>query len=231
MNSSLIYDSIQKAAIESGRDPSVVRLCAVIKRQPRERIQNFLEHFHFGGVPILGESYLQEFLEHQTWLPAPYESHFIGPMQSNKIKKVVGLFDVIQSVDSLKTAERTNKVALEKEISQRYYLQVNISGDGAKRGVHIDEVLHLVAGPLAALSHLRLEGLMTITRLYETAEHARKDYKRMAVLHKEVQALEVLQGVSRLELSMGMSSDYQVAIEEGATMVRLGSALFGDRPN
>lgn len=169
-----------------------------------------------GLSPIIGESYVADFLKKREFLQGGFQAHFIGPLQDSAISKVVRVFDVVQSVHSgaclTKVAKEARK--LKKQLS--IFLQVNISNDDAKQGAGPSEVRGLVE--LARSEGLAVIGLMTITRDYETPEAARGDYARLRQLRDEV-----LPGG---ELSMGMSFDFEVAIEEGATLVRVGSALF-----
>jgi pyridoxal phosphate enzyme (YggS family) len=200
-----------------------VRLVAVSKRQPIERVRAL-----YSALPlipnspplILGENYVQEWAEKREELPPPSEVHLIGPLQSNKAREAVRLFDVIESVHSSKLVTLISKEAQRANKVQRIFLQVNISGDSAKSGFSPDEIPKALE-QVRALPALSLEGLMTITREYATPEEARGDFRAMRSLRDRLNPA--------LGLSMGMSSDFDIAIQEGATHVRVGSALFGSR--
>ena len=179
------------------------------------------------GLTLLGENRVQEAeakieaLEGVRW-------HLVGHLQANKARRAVGLFDTIESVDSVELAQRLDRLA--GEIGRRLdvYLQVNVDRDEAKEGF-LPEALEVALPSLAGLSNLRLRGLMTVGRLAETAEQARPTFVRLRQLSERLRSSRV--GV-RLEagLSMGMTDDYSVAVEEGATVIRVGRAIFGARP-
>jgi pyridoxal phosphate enzyme (YggS family) len=211
------------AAERAGRNPGSVRLVAVSKTQPAEAVAAALE----AGQGLFGENYVQEFLEKARQVPAGVEWHFIGSLQSNKAKYLAGLTTLIHSVD---------RISLAREIDRQWekagkicdiLLQVNISGEETKSGTTAAGLIEL-AREAAALPHLRIRGLMTMPPFYDEPERARpffRELKRLAGVIAE----EKIPGISMDELSMGMSGDFEVAIEEGATLVRVGSAIFGER--
>jgi pyridoxal phosphate enzyme (YggS family) len=214
-----INERIERARALSPFPSRRVQLVAVSKRQPTERVSALFAAAE--GLPIvLGENYVQEWAEKRTLLPAPAEIHLIGPLQSNKAREAVVLFDVIESVHSSKLLALLSKEAARIGKVQRIFLQVNVSGDIAKSGFAPDEMPEIFSGA-RVLPGVSVEGLMTITREYDTPEGAREDFRAMRMLRETLDP--------QLELSMGMSSDFDVAIQEGATLVRVGSALFGAR--
>jgi pyridoxal phosphate enzyme (YggS family) len=218
-----IRERIRMAAGRARRTPESIRLVAVSKTQPVEAIAAALE----AGHGLFGENYVQEFLEKQRQLPDSVQWHFIGSLQSNKVKYLAGLTTLIHSVD---------RISLAREIDRQWekvgkvcdiLLQVNISGEETKSGATAAGVIEL-AREAAALPHLRIRGLMTMPPFFDEPERARpyfRELKRLA----GILAGKNIPGVSMDELSMGMSGDFEVAVEEGATLVRVGSAIFGER--
>lgn len=228
-----IMMQIRDAASRVGRDPSEITLVGVSKRQSVERMQDFLDLCRASGIQaVFGENYVQEFIEKEGRLSGDYSAHFIGLLQSNKAKIAVAHFDLIQSCHTEKLLSRVNTAAGLRSKIQDVLLQVNISDDDAKGGFSASDIFRITETSLSRLENLKVKGLMTITRFYEDPELVRPDFKRMAELHQEVK--ERLRGINndadqRFELSMGMSSDFAIAVEEGATMVRIGTHLFGAR--
>ncbi len=191
------------------------RIMAVTKHHSMSQILPIISQ---KNITLIGESRWQEAKEKLPLFPAGIEKHFIGHLQSNKAKEVVAAFDAVESVDSLKLAEALNQTAQLYGKVLPIFLQVNISNDPAKYGF-IPEALPDAVAAIQRMLSLRLVGLMTITAK-QSDEDTRQDFKRMKQLQLQF---------SLPELSMGMSSDWQIAIEEGATIVRLGTALFGER--
>jgi len=218
-----IQERIRTAAERRGRDPRSVRLVAVSKTQPVEAIIAASG----AGQRIFGENYVQELLDKAGKVPETAEWHFIGSLQSNKVKYIAGLVTLIHSVDRISLAreidrqwQRTGKVC-------DILLQVNISGEETKSGTTTAGVIEL-AREAAALPHLRIRGLMTMPPFFDEPERARPYFRELRRLAGVIMA-EDIPGVSMDELSMGMSGDFEVAVEEGATLVRVGSAIFGER--
>ena len=219
-----LLSSIRAAAEQSGRDPSRVRLVAATKTVSVERIREGID----AGLLLLGENRVQEALPkiealshaHARW-------HFIGHLQRRKVRSIIGLFDLIHSVDSLELAHEIDRRAGEAGLVQEILLEVNVGGESTKAGFCPDDVVQLVA-TMAPLSHLRIKGLMAIPPPTEEAESARPYFIQIRELAKAI-ASKNIPGVMMEELSMGMSNDYTVAVEEGATLVRVGSAIFGAR--
>jgi pyridoxal phosphate enzyme (YggS family) len=218
-----IKERIRTAAQRVGRNPDSVRLVAVSKTQPAEAVKAALE----AGQQLFGENYVQEFLEKAQQLPASVEWHFIGSLQSNKVKYLAGLTTLIHSVDRLSLAREIDRQWEKIGKPCDILLQVNISGEETKSGTTSEDLLQL-AREASLLPHLRVRGLMTMPPFFDEPERVRpyfRELKRLA----EVLASEQIPGITMEELSMGMSGDFEVAIEEGATLVRVGSAIFGER--
>lgn len=227
-NYRFIQERIELAARRAGRDPNGITLLAVSKRQPLSRMQALQGVYASAGrEAVFGENYVQEAKAKRAELKAPFRMHLIGALQKNKAKDAVRLFDVIESVHSLGVAEAINTEAQKQGKIQTVMLQVNISKDPAKSGFLEEDLQQFIRLRLPQLTSVRCIGLMTITQLYEVPAQARADFIRMRALRDSIQAH--MTETIPLELSMGMSDDFEVAIEEGATEVRIGTALFGDR--
>lgn len=227
-----IEAALQDSAARAGKNSADIRLLPVSKRQSVEKMLFLQDLLLASGRPVLfGESYVQEYKKKQPELPGDIPVHLIGPLQSNKVKDAVKLFSVIQSVHSSRMATVINTTAEKLNCIQDVYLQVNISDDPNKKGFLSAELLSFIEQELAALKAIRVCGFMTITRYYPNPEDVRPDYAEMFAVYQQAQEKLVQAGFGghQLELSMGMSSDFDIAIEEGATMVRIGSALLGPR--
>jgi len=218
---SRVLSTIAEACRRAGRDPAGVQLVAVSKTVPAVRLEAAIA----AGLTVLGENRVQE-AETKAPLLAGASWHLIGPLQSNKARRAVELFDVIESVDSAELALRLDRLAGELgRAPLGVYLQVNVDRDEMKAGF-LPETLEAEAAELAVLPNLRLLGLMTVGRLMGSAEEARPTFVRLRETSERVRAAVPGLGAG---LSMGMSDDYAVAVEEGATAVRVGRALFGAR--
>ena len=216
-----ILKQIDESCQQVGRNSKNVKLVAVSKRQELEKINQLLAS---DDTITLGENYVQEFAEKKADLIGSYEAHFIGPLQSNKAKKAVELFDVIQSVDSLKLFGKINKAAENLNKKQKVFIQVNISEDTNKSGF-LAEDLKQQLDDIIAHAAIDVLGLMTITRYYSKREDVLPDFQKMNELRVDLQQdLGV-----KLLLSMGMSADYDLAIKAGSDLVRVGTAIFGAR--
>ncbi|MCB0335017.1 MAG: YggS family pyridoxal phosphate-dependent enzyme [Bdellovibrionales bacterium] len=218
-----VLDAVR--SVQCRQTPQIV---AVSKRQHLEKMLAWEKFCEAHALSIVfGENYVQELVQKRqsNQLSGASRIHLIGPLQSNKVKDAVTYADVIESVHSQKVLEKIIAEARKQQRTPEIFLQVNISHDAAKSGFSEDEIEALVR-QCRHTSAIVLRGLMTITQHYGDPEGAREDYRRMKTLAEAVQGSEVL------ELSMGMSADFQIAIEEGASFVRIGSALFGERlPN
>lgn len=215
-----IRSRMAEAARRAGRDPSAVELVAVSKTFPAEVVREAAaEH------DLFGESRVQEALAKIPECPSRLRWHFIGHLQSNKVRKVLPHFEAIHSVDSLELARDISRVAQEEGCRPSLYLQVNVSGEGRKFGFS-PEALRACWEEVLELERLSILGLMTIPPLAREPEAARPHFAALRELADELAAHA---GLPALGLSMGMSGDFEIAIEEGSTIVRVGSALFGAR--
>ena len=215
-----VREKIERAAQKAGRDPKEIKLVAVSKTVEVDRIQEAIE----AGVSILGENYVQEAQEKIEVLGKPVSWHFIGHLQSNKAKYAVRLFDVIHSLDSIPLAEELSRRAEQPDRVIRVMIEVNLSKEATKFGTDEERVLNL-ARRIQNLGHLSLEGLMTMPPYFDSPEMSRPYY----VALRELEDRMIKDGIPLKELSMGMSNDFEIAIEEGATYVRVGTAIFGPR--
>jgi pyridoxal phosphate enzyme (YggS family) len=218
-----IHDRIHAAAERVGRDPGGVRLVAVSKTQPAEAINAAAS----AGQRIFGENYVQELLDKTSQVQHPIEWHFIGSLQTNKVKYIAGLVTVIHSVDRLSLAREISRQWSKEGKTCDVLLQVNVSGEETKSGTTTSGAIEL-AREVAALPHLRVRGLMTMPPFFDEPELARPFFRSLRQLSDELGALSI-PGIAMDELSMGMSGDFEVAIEEGATLIRVGTAIFGER--
>lgn len=216
-----IREGVDRACRRSGREPEEVQLVAVSKTFPSEAVRDALESGHL----VYGESRLQEAESKIADLPDTIEWHFIGRVQRNKVRKILPLFDVIHGIDSTKLANYTDRIAEELRLKPKVFLQVNIGEEESKGGFAPGELIEC-AGELIQLKSLDIKGLMCIPPVGSDSESARIWFKKLAELKSR---LEDRYQIKWPHLSMGMSSDYEVAIEEGATHVRVGSAIFGAR--
>ena len=218
-----VRSRITRASGNIGKNPSDIQLVAVTKAVGSESIREAME----AGVTIFGESYIQEARAKIPEITGPVRWDFIGHLQRNKARHAVDLFGMIHSVDSLALAQEINRIAGEKGKKVSVLVQVNISGEEAKSGINPAETGRLVQ-EIASLPNLALEGLMTIPPYFDAPEMSRPYFRALRQLRDAI--AEQHRGIIRLqELSMGMSSDLEVAIEEGATMLRVGTAIFGER--
>ncbi|MES2706203.1 MAG: YggS family pyridoxal phosphate-dependent enzyme [Verrucomicrobiota bacterium] len=216
-----IKSRLAEAAVRSGRRPEDVELLAVSKTFPPEAV----EAAAAAGQRLFGESRVQECLTKIPALPNRLSWHFIGHLQSNKIRRVLPLCEVFHSVDSTALALDLERIAEEEGLRPEIYLQVNVAGDGRKFGFTAESARREI-GPLLALRRVRVTGLMTIPPLVADPELSRPHF---AALRKLRDLLAAETGAPLTGLSMGMSGDFSTAIGEGATIVRVGSLLFGDR--
>jgi pyridoxal phosphate enzyme (YggS family) len=227
-----VFAEIRAAAQKSGRNPVDITLVAVSKTKPIEVLLAYAGIADREGIPVVfGENYLQEIKEKHPRLPQGSELHMIGPLQSNKVRDSVLLCDVIESVHSSKTINLIAKEAARISKKQRILLQVNIGRDPNKSGVIPEAVDEAVVQCQKLSEHLQLEGLMTILPYDENPEASRPHFKAMTELRAGLvtRALDNSFYNNTILLSMGMSDDFHVALEEGADIIRVGTALFGER--
>jgi pyridoxal phosphate enzyme (YggS family) len=216
-----VREKIAAAADRVGRSSSEIELVAVSKTHPTEIIRKAVE----AGQELFGENRVQEALAKIPLLPGKLRWHLIGHLQSNKIRKALPHFELIHGVDSLDLARDIDRIAAEEGVFPRILLEVNVSGEGSKHGFE-PEVLECHLDELLALPRLQIEGFMTMAPLAPEAEASRPHFRSLRELRDR---LAQRAGISFPTLSMGMSGDYAVGIEEGATLVRVGSAIFGSR--
>ena len=218
-----IKDRINKSAIRSGRDPKNVRLVAVSKTVPAALMKEAID----AGVDIFGENYIQETRPKFNELAAyPISWHFIGHLQTNKAKYAVRLFDLIHSVDSLRLAREIDKQAKKVNKIQEILVQINIGKEASKSGADAETVSNLIKD-VSCLENLSVKGLMIMPPFFNDPEKVRPYFFALRNLRDQIH--QTLKRVDLHELSMGLSNDFEVAIEEGATFVRIGTAIFGER--
>ncbi len=220
-----VLDRIGRAAFRAGRRPETVRLVAVTKAVPAERIRPAIG----AGVKLIGESRLQEALPKIDALGGAQDVrwHFIGTLQRRKVKAVVGTFELIHSVDSMELAAEIDRRAGEAGIRQRVLLEINVGREATKAGFAPGEAVQVVTA-LEAMPNLAVQGLMALPPPGPDAEASRPYFRTLRELAGTLTSPS-LRLVRMEELSMGMSQDFEVAVEEGATLVRVGTALFGER--
>ena len=218
-----VEEKIQSACRRAGRNRSEVTLVAVSKTKPAATLQEAYDL----GVRVFGENKVQEIREKYQVLPKDIEWHMIGHLQTNKVKYIVDKVRLIHSVDSLRLAEVIEKEAEKQDRIVDILLEVNVAEEESKFGLKTAEVLPL-AEKLTALSHIRLRGLMTIAPFVENPEKNRAIFANLHDLYVDIKEKNIDNGTVSI-LSMGMTNDYEVAIEEGATMVRIGTGIFGAR--
>jgi pyridoxal phosphate enzyme (YggS family) len=220
-----VYRKISSAVIRSGRNPFDVKLIAVTKTVPLERIKAAADL----GLRVFGENRVQEAQEKiaacRSQCPdCTIEWHMIGHLQKNKAKTAVQLFEVIHSLDSIELAGLLNKHAEEAGKVQRVLIEVKLSSEDTKHGVAKENLISLMES-VSGMKNLKLEGLMTVPPFFDDPETARPYFRNLRYLRDEAEK----KGFRLPELSMGMTNDYEVAILEGATMVRIGTGIFGER--
>jgi pyridoxal phosphate enzyme (YggS family) len=221
-NVARVRERIALAAERAGRRPEEVRLVAVSKVVGAERVREAV----VAGVTDLGENYVQEAAAKREEVGEGATWHLIGHLQRNKASRAAAIFDMIQTVDGLRIAEAIGRHAEAAEKTMRVLLQVNTSGEESKYGVEPEQVGSVLEA-VAAVPGLRVEGLMTIGRWDPDPERARPEFRQLATL---AGSLEGRTGAEMKWLSMGMSHDFEAAIEEGANLVRIGTGIFGPRP-
>ena len=223
-NIARIREQMNAAALAAGRDPKSILLCAATKMNDAENVRQAIA----AGVDVCGENRVQELtqkLSEHAYDGAPV--HFIGHLQTNKVKQVVGKVDLIQSVDSLRLLEAIQKEAARQGICQDVLLEVNIGQEESKSGFLAEEIPNLVDS-FSDFSNIRLRGLMAIPPISQNSGDNRKFFQKMCALAVDITTKKV-DNVCVDILSMGMSDDFQDAIACGSTMIRVGTAIFGQR--
>ncbi len=214
---------IQKACQVSGRDREEVTLIAVSKTKPVEMLQEIYD----AGIRDFGENKVQELTEKYEVMPEDMKWHMIGHLQRNKVKYIVDKVELIHSVDSLRLAQEISKEAVKKNVTVSILIEINVAGEETKFGLSTEEVLTLVE-EAAKLPNLQIKGLMTVAPPVADPEENRPFFRKIKQLSVDITNKNI-DNVTMEILSMGMTNDYAVAIEEGATMVRVGTGIFGER--
>lgn len=221
-----IRSRIDEAARRSGRNPRLVKLVAAVKSQGRQKIDEAIE----AGIKNIGHNYIQEALSEKPHLHDPeVKFHMIGHVQRNKAKKAAELFDIIETVDDIRILKPLDSACSEFNKKLELMIQVNLAGETQKSGIAPDLVPELIKAALE-FKGIRIVGLMTMPPFFDDPENARPYFAQLRLLREKLVAEGILDSEAR-ELSMGMSGDFEAAIEEGATIVRIGTALFGSRLN
>ena len=219
-----IEERLARAALQCGRRPGDVRLVAVAKTRPADMVRAAFQ----AGVECIGENYIQEARDKFKALSdLAIQWHFIGHLQSNKARYAVRLFDTIHSVDSLRLAAELDAQAGKIAKIQKVLIQVNLAAEPTKSGITPDEA-PVLAAAIGGFKNLHLAGLMTIPPFFDDPGHARPYFAQLRRLRDRIQA-QAGAGMDLRELSMGMTGDFEAAVEEGATLVRIGTAVFGER--
>ena len=222
-NCKRVMDAIADAAERSGRDPRRVRLLAATKTQPVEAVRAAVE----AGVSLLGENYVQEAQAKKDLVGGDAEWHLIGHLQRNKARAAVGLFSLIQSLDNARLARILDREAQGQKRNVGVLVEVNLGGEASKTGVAEEGLVPLLR-EVSGLSRVRVRGLMVVPPLAADPEASRPYFRRLRELRDSVNELG-LANVALGELSMGMTHDYHIAVAEGSTLIRVGTALFGPR--
>lgn len=218
-----VEEKIQEACRRSGRKREDITLIAVSKTKPIETLQ----HAYDLGVRVFGENKVQELSEKYDALPDDIHWHMIGHLQRNKIKYIIGKTELIHSVDSLRLAEAIEKEAAKRNLTADVLMEVNIAQEESKFGLLPEEVDEFIE-KVQKLPHLQVKGLMTIAPFVENPEENREVFAQLKKLSVDI-ATKNAHNITMSILSMGMTNDYQIAIEEGATMIRVGTGIFGAR--
>ena len=218
-----VLKKVEEACARSGRDPKDVTLIAVSKTKPIEMIEEAME----AGARVFGENKVQELCDKYEQLPKDLHWHLICHLQRNKVKYIVDKAELIHSVDSLKLAEEISKEALKKNVEVNILIEVNVAEEESKFGVSVEETLALVE-EIAKLPGIHIQGLMTIAPYTTDPEENRPVFRTLKKLAVDIKKKNI-DNVCMDVLSMGMTGDYQVAVEEGATLVRVGTGIFGER--
>ena len=215
--------NIEKACAAVSRDPGEVTLVAVSKTKPVSMLQEAYD----AGARVFGENKVQEIMDKYDQLPSDIQWHMIGHLQTNKVKYIVGKTALIHSVDSLKLAETIEKEAAKKNCIQDILVEVNVAQEESKFGLKVDEVIPFIE-KISQFQHICVKGLMTIAPFVENPDDNRPVFANLHKLSVDIMNKNI-DNVNVSILSMGMTNDYEVAIEEGATMVRVGTGIFGAR--
>lgn len=215
--------NIEKACAAVGRAPSEITLVAVSKTKPVSMLQEAYD----AGARVFGENKVQEIMDKYDQLPSDIQWHMIGHLQRNKVKYIIDKVAMIHSVDSLRLAQTIEQEAAKKDLVMPILLEVNVAEEDTKFGLKVEEVLPLLE-QISSFSHIQVKGLMTIAPFVENPEENREVFRTLKKLSVDISAKNI-NNVTMSVLSMGMTGDYQVAVQEGSTMVRVGTGIFGER--
>lgn len=222
-NYNYVKQQVEETAKACGRDPKEITLIAVSKTKPLENIEELIEI----GVEDFGENKVQELCDKYEHVSQPVRFHLIGHLQTNKVKYIVDKACLIHSVDSLKLAQTIQKEAAKKQVIAQILIEVNVAEEDSKFGLHTEDVIPFIQ-EISTMPNLHVNGLMTIAPFVDDPEDNRKYFRILKQLSLDITSKNI-DNIDMNVLSMGMTNDYKVAIEEGATMVRVGTAIFGAR--
>lgn len=222
-NLKAVEEKIRKACERSGRDRGEVTLIAVSKTKPVEMMEEAME----SGIRVFGENKVQEILKKEVLLPEDVQWHLIGHLQRNKVRQIAGKVAMIHSVDSLRLAEQIQKEYEKLGQTAQILIEVNVAREESKFGLMPEETEETIR-KIAEMPNIQVCGLMTIAPFVEDPEENRIHFRNLRKLLVDINAKNI-DNISMNELSMGMTGDYEVAIEEGATFVRVGTGIFGSR--
>ncbi len=220
-NLEIINEKIKKAALRTNKNPEEIKLVAVTKTATIKQIKEAISV----GVKIIGENKVQEAKEKYQILSADIEWHLVGHLQTNKVKYAIEIFDLIHSVDSIKLAKEIDKRSLQFGMITNILVEVNVSGEETKYGIKPEEVEPFLK-EISEFSRIRVRGLMTIAPIAEDKEEVRPYFRKLRKLFEKIK-IENMKNIRMDYLSMGMTEDFEAAIEEGANMVRIGRGIFG----
>ena len=220
-NLEIINEKVKKAALKTNRTPNEIKLVAVTKTATVEQIKEAISV----GVKIIGENKVQEAKEKYQILSTDIEWHLVGHLQTNKVKYAIEIFDLIHSVDSIKLAKEIDKRSLQFGMITNVLVEVNVSGEETKYGIKPEEVEPFLE-EISEFSRIKVRGLMTIAPIVEDKEEVRPYFGKLRKLFEKIK-IENKKNIRMDYLSMGMTEDFEVAIEEGANMVRIGRGIFG----
>lgn len=222
-NLELIHKNIREACTSAGRSADEVTLIAVSKTKPVELLMEAYD----AGERVFGENKVQEIMDKYDRMPSDVKWHMIGHLQRNKVKYIIDKVAMIHSVDSLRLAQTIEQEAAKKDICIPVLVEVNVAEEESKFGFHMNEVIPFLE-EVSGFSHLKVMGLMTIAPFVDDPEENRDIFRKLKKLSVDIETKNI-NNITMSVLSMGMTGDYQVAIEEGATMVRVGTGIFGAR--
>ena len=220
-NLEIINEKIKKATLKTNRNPEEIKLVAVTKTATIEQIKEAISV----GVKIIGENKVQEAKEKYQILSTDIEWHLVGHLQTNKVKYAIEIFDLIHSVDSIKLAKEIDKRSLQFGMITNVLVEVNVSGEETKYGIKPEEVEPFLE-EISEFSRIKVRGLMTIAPIVEDKEEVRPYFRKLRKLFEKIK-IENMKNIRMDYLSMGMTEDFEAAIEEGANMVRIGRGIFG----